>query len=272
MFSTQQPSRFRLNATFASLACMLLSIPAYAEEETNAPSLTNSPQVSLSTGVRIAPKYTGTTTTRTRIGLGFELDWERYRFGLTSEGLVAGWRATKELEVGMNLRQRGTRDSELLKDGALLPELEKSIEGAVYARYRWTPGFSTRLSVSQAVSDEEPSNNAGWTAELQAQQFVPLASDWSLSLSGGIVVANKRYLQRNFSVPQRAWADADAPNTGLAASSVALSLRHQWSRQVNTALGVSWTRLIGDTADSPLAQINDAQQSRAVSLGLTYRF
>lgn len=257
-------------AAAALLCATAWAQPAPAAQSPSAHPASRPLAFSLNAGMRYGPAYLGAPADdmKLRAGLGFALAWSAWHIGLGADGLTAGWRPGSDLELGVLLRQRGRREARVLAGGSTLPELERSTEAGIYARYRWLPGLSTGFTLSQGVRPE----NTGWTSELSATQTLGLSPDWSLSAGAGLVVASGTYVERNFTLPGGADAARPKAGTGLAAVALSTAARYRWSPEIGLELGLRWTRFAGDAADSALVRINDSRQSVSYSAGISYRF
>lgn len=111
-----------------------------------------------------------------------------------------------------------------------------------------------------------------WNADLQ-QVAAPLGAHHSLSLSAGLTLANRRYLQSYFGVSAAEAARSGNPAYGPSAGlrDVHAGLRWNWALAPACLLtsGVQYTRLAGAAADSPLVE---RAGGLTISSALAYRF
>jgi len=198
-----------------------------------------------------------------------DAQWSNGWFAGTTNGVGINLSRTPGLAYGVRLTAdlgRKASDSIELRG---LGDVDAAVEVGGFANWRVTDSLSLVSSIRYGSGNDKN----GLVAHLGASHRLALAPDWSLGTQLMVSVANKEAMRSYFGVSAAQSAasgrTAYSPSAGMRDSRFSMTLMHRWSPQVNLMLGASYTRLLGDAADSPV--VRDKAYPSFVG-GVTYSF
>jgi outer membrane protein len=289
------PSARRLPRVVLGALFGAASIPLHAEEIPRSDSprrpaidlgVENGPKLKLNVvlgaSVTSAGEYPGSDKRSVSLQPVGALRVGRLRFATSGGGALLDFGADSEISgVSLDLLQSssrwrlrtgmrisGGRDSGDSEDLAGIPDVRRTLLGRISASYAVTPAWN----VGSTLSADLLGRGTGL--------FLSSGADWRHRLTGstefrfgaGFTVANAVHMSSYYGVPESAGTErrpAYAAGAGLKDAGVSIGLTTAISPSWIAFGGLSYTRLLGDAADSPLAH---KQSDFAGTLGIAWRF
>ncbi len=289
------PRKVRLQSLLTSLpaVCSALLASAAHAQSTATPAAANSSPwtVSAGLGVARAPEYEGAKRTATGIApdlnISYKTDsWGRFSLGSKARGLSWNFLDTKDYSLGVVLQFDGGRTDK--KDGSLLQPGSKRLRGM--GEIRPSPEFGVAASAVLGVpfyaqlvkgsGDGKPNGldfrikgHGGTRLELGAEIPFPITESLTASVSPNLIWADKKYTQTYFGVTRdqaarSGFREFDAKG-GIKSIGLSLGVDYRFAPQWSANAGVSYSRLRGDAAKSPIVE---KIGNTSVSAGVAYQF
>ncbi len=246
--------------------------------------------VSVGLGVASAPEYEGASKRATGVVPDFNASYKTNGYGTFAVGSKArgfSWTAIDkdEYSLGVSLGFDGGRVDD--KDGGGLRtgskrlrgmgEIKSSLDYGVFGHV--TLGVPISLQViknagnGKVNSDRSIDGSGGTRVELSVEVPWQVSDSLGLSFSPNIVWADKKYTQTYFGVTstQAANSGFKAYNAkgGIKSAGFAVGANYKFTPNWSANLGVSFSRLQGDAAKSPLVQ---TKNQTSVAAGVAYTF
>lgn len=243
-----------------TLALLLLALPATADPLTGSTTL----------GVVILPEYEGSDRFQTLPLIGAKLNFGTRYIELQGTSLRANLLTSPALEAGPLLTYRFGRD----QGDIALPEVEDALELGAFLAYTLPIGQGA-LRLSADLTQDVGDSHGGWVGTLGAGYGRALSDRLSLSATLSATVVSDDYADSFFSV-----TPAGAATSGLAAYTARgglkdigldIGISHALSERTSLDGFVSYRRLLGDFADSPVTRAGSADQI-TLGLALTRKF
>jgi outer membrane protein len=271
------------------------SIPSRAEETPRSDSPTKpAPDVAVEAGQKLklsvvlgasvtsAGEYPGADRRSVSIRPLGALRVGRLRFATSGGGALLDFGADSEISgVSLDLLQSssrwrlrtgmrisGGRNSGDSDDLAGIPDVRRTLLGRISASYAVTPAWNVGSTLSADLLGRDNG------------LFLSSGVDWRHRLTGstefrfgaGFTVANAVHMNSYYGVPDSAGTErrpAYSAGASLKDAGVSIGLTTAISPSWIAFGGVSYTRLLGDAADSPLAH---KQSDFAGTLGIAWRY
>jgi outer membrane scaffolding protein for murein synthesis (MipA/OmpV family) len=173
------------------------------------------------------------------------------------------------VRVGLVAGFRGERDDE--DDHAGLRVVDSAFELGASADFWPAEWLRTRIEVKRGVSGHE-----GWIADLGADA-VARSGPFTFAVGPRVGWGDDTYMDTYFGVTSAEAAASPvvaapySPGAGIRYWGAAAGVIHRHGRWAEV-VGVSWHRLTGDAADSPLVTQLGSENQMLVFLGMMYTF
>lgn len=157
-----------------------------------------------------------------------------------------------------------------------MAEIDDTIEIGGFLRYQALASSDQRdrWSIGGNIAFDAGGAHDGYVASTTFQRWLPVGRFGALGLAGSVSYGSENYSDTYFSV-----SAADALATGLPQYSAGDGLRdarvmavfvHPVSRHWLLGAGVMYSRILGDTADSPVVDIRGSRDQMIYGLGIGY--
>lgn len=281
-----------LLACLPALCTALLTSPVRAQSNATPRAANSSPwTISAGLGVARVPEYEGAKRTATGIApdlnISYKTDgWGTIALGSKARGLSWNFLDTKDYSLGLVLQLDGGRTDK--KDGSLLQPGGKRLRGM--GEIRSSPEFGVAGSVVFGVpfyaqltkgsgdgkakgQDFRIKGHGGTRLEVGAEIPFPITESLTASVSPNLTWADKKYTQTYFGVTRdqatrSGFREFDAKG-GIKSVGLSLGVDYRFAPQWSANAGVSYSRLRGDAAKSPIVEKTG---STSVSAGIAYQF
>jgi MipA family protein len=246
--------------------------------------------VSVGLGVAYAPEYEGASKRAAGVVPDFNASYKTNGYGTFAVGSKArgfSWTAIDkdEYSFGVSLGFDGGRVDD--KDGGGLRtgskrlrgmgEIKSSVDYGVFGHV--TLGVPISLQViknagdGKVNSDRKINGSGGTLVELSVEVPWKLTDSINLSFSPNIVWADKKYTQTYFGVTNTQAANsgfrAYSPKGGIKSAGFSVGANYMLTPNWSANLGLSFSRLQGDAAKSPLVQ---TKNQTSLAAGVAYTF
>lgn len=263
-------SGFRRLLLTAAAGLALLSGPALAKPAGKADQNKDGWSFTVGALGAYAPDYEGSDDYEFGGAPVIDITYGNFFFGRS--GLGFGVPVSEDLTVGLSLVGDGGRDQDDNRALRGLGDIDATAEVKVFAE--WDLGaFSLSAKVSQDVLGE---GHEGMQVSLGADIPLVRSRELILSLSPSATWASDNYMNAYFGIDARqavrsgrATYKAEAGFKDVGVSLVGIHpLNDNWA-----VMGiVSYQRLLGDAADSPIVDRDGTADQGTVAVGLTYQF
>jgi MipA family protein len=246
--------------------------------------------VSVGLGVAYAPEYEGASKRVAGVVPDFNVSYKTDSYGTFAVGSKAkgfSWTAIdkEEYSLGVSLGLDGGRvdnkDGGGLRTGSKrlrgMGEIKSSLDYGVFGHV--TVGVPISLQIIKNAGDGKVNNDrkidgsGGTRVELSVELPWQISDSVGLSFSPNIVWADKKYTQTYFGVTsaQAANSGFKAYNAkgGIKSAGLAVGANYKFTPHWSANVGVSFNRLQGDAAKSPLVQ---TKNQTSVAAGVAYTF
>lgn len=181
-------------------------------------------------------------------------------------------------EAGPLVGYDGGRDRDVKNRRVkLLPEVDSTMEFGGFARVNFkqvlmqTDTLSFGVEFAKAAEGHE-----GYTASLQTSYGIQIARPFFMSVDAKMTFADKDYSNAYFGVTAAGAAASGLPvyaaSAGLTKAEIGLSARYLFSPNWGLNGRVSYGRLLGDAAKSPIVKQEGSANQFNATLGVLYRF
>ena len=208
-----------------------------------------------------------------------QLNWQGYYIQARGPSLKVNVIPAENFDFGPTLSYGGGRDDDVEDDKVkLLREIDDSVEAGLFAEYRIPNQADPRYEVSFGLdaSKDVGDGHDGTQIAVSAGYRRPVLGDliWSMGLSA--TYADDNYMESYFTI------DADnAARSGLARFDaeggfkdvgLSTSLSYNFAESWRVTGMLSYTRLIGDAADSPVVADRGSENQLFGGLAVGYAF
>lgn len=253
------------------LAAAAVSSAAVAQAQ-ETPS--NEWRFTLGAGVVSAPEFPGSDKQKTRAVPILSASYGRYFLGPVPGGGPLGIGATLYEANGLRLGAAISSDIGKLREEsddprlAGLGDIERTQRAHLFASYSFD-----RFRLSAGVAPDIGGNDLGTLVTLEAEALFQPADRWSLAVGPGVTWGNQRYMRTVFGIDAQQSARSGRamydPEGGVGLVRLSGTLNYRLDERWNIGARLSFGRLQGDAADSPLV-FDKSQTSGA--LFASYRF
>lgn len=257
-----------------NLPCLLLAAAAVSPAVQAQESASNEWRFNVGAAVVTAPEFPGSDQQKTRAVPLLGVSYGRYFLGPVPGGGPLGIGATLYEAGGLRLGAAISADIGKLREEsddprlAGLGDIERTQRAHLFASY----GFD-RYRLSAGVAPDIGGKDLGTLVTLEAEALFQPADRWSLAVGPGLTWGNQRYMRTVFGIDAQQSARSGRavydPEGGVGLVRLSGSLNYRLDANWNLGARVSFGRLQGDAADSPLA-FDKTQASGA--LFASYRF
>ena len=232
----------------------------------------------LTAGIGFAPDYEGSNDYQIVPLIAGRVAWRGFSVETNGLGVQADLVPLPQISLGPVIRYASGRDDvdDALVD--LLPDVDSGVEVGGHA------GFSQRgLLAADDVGEigievvgDVGDGHGGITVALSAGWSVPLTEDLRIAASASGTWASEEYMDSFFSIDAAGAAasglrrfDADA---GIKDVGIGTTLSYAITESFSAVGIVSYTRLLGDAADSPVTDDRGSPDQVFGGLAISYRF
>jgi outer membrane protein len=257
-----------------TLSRLLLAAAAVSPAVQAQEPASNEWRFSLGAAVASVPEFPGSDQQKTRAVPIFSATYGRYFLGPVPGGGPLGIGATLYEAGGLRLGAALSTDIGKLREEsddprlAGLGDIERTQRAHLFASY----GFG-RYKLSAGVAPDIGGKDLGTLVSLEAEAMFQPADRWSLAVGPGLTWGNQRYMRTVFGIDAQQSARSGRatydPGAGVGLVRVSGTLNYQLDANWNLGARVSFGRLQGDAADSPL--VFDKSQASGL-LYASYRF
>jgi outer membrane scaffolding protein for murein synthesis (MipA/OmpV family) len=262
-------------ALVTSLAAGSIVVPAQAAE----PLLTTLPVapsgwiITLKGNLRVTPSYPGADDF-SFIGypsLSFRRAGTPERFSAPDDGLSFSFLEESSLRIGVVGRYQGGR---YLEDDRRLFGLEKinwAVEPGVFVEYWPVEFLRARAEIRRGFNGHE-----GFVADF-GLDLVQRYGAVTASLGPRLALGDDEFTRTYFGVtPGEAALNGQVapyrPSGGITSVGATAAVSYDWSTQWSTTAFVSYKRLVGDAADSPIVRQFGSENQIGLGLTVSYSF
>jgi MipA family protein len=279
----------KLHYGFGLTLVMAAASGAAIAQSANKPT-TGPWDVSVGAVVVSAPEYEGSNKRRTGLAPDFNVSYKTSSYGTFAVGSKArgiSWTAidSEDYSLGLTLGLDGGRVDD--KDGGPLRTGSKRLRGMGEIKSTADVGVFGHVKVGVPISfrvirntgdgkvnsDRSVEGSGGTLAVLSVDVPWQISDKVGVSISPNLVWADKKYTKTYFGVTNRQSIDsgfsAYDPKGGIKSVGLAVGANYRFTPNWSANAGVSFDRLQGDAAKSPLVQ---TKSQTSVAAGVTYTF
>lgn len=230
-------------------------------------------QIAVGAGAIYKPDYQGSDDYELRAAPYLSINWRDIVFlrgsalGVNALRLDNGFRAGALLRYQF-LLDRDEDDNEALRG---LGDIDGAVEAGVFAAYETGP-WSLELALFQDVSDTYD----GTMAELDIGYGVAFGDGFRFEVEASTTWADDDYLQTYFGIsPEQSLASGRAEYVaegGFKEVGLSFGLSYRLSEHWLLSSRLSYERLLGDAADSPIVADDGSPNQLSAGAFLGYRF
>ena len=259
----------------ASLATGLGMVPARAADPLFAtlPTIPAGWIVTLKGNLRVGPSYPGADDFSV-VGfpsVSFRRSGTRERFSAPDDGLSFSLLEESAVRVGFVGRFQGGR---YYKDDRRLYGLDKidwAVEPGVFVEYWPVEFLRARAELRRGFGGHE-----GFVADL-GLDLVQRFGAFTVSVGPRLALGDSEFTRTYFGVtPLEAAINGQVvpyrPSGGLTSVGVTTGVTYEWSPQWSTTAFVTYKRLVGDAADSPIVKRFGDENQFGLGLTVSYSF
>ncbi len=229
-------------------------------------------------GVATVPDFEGSSDYMVIPFLVGRLQWDAYYVELSGIGLRANIVAHDVWHAGPLLRYRPARDD---VDNAAVDRLRRvntGFEIGGFVAFKKRSVFRPRDTVSATfeLSQDIAGGHDGLLASLSGSYAFRPSRRWRLVLEGSATFASTDYMDAYFSIDANnaarsglAQFDADG---GIKDVGLSIVAAYGITRRWGVLARVAYARLLGDAADSPIAEEEGSANQFLGGIGVSYRF
>jgi MipA family protein len=219
-------------------------------------------------GALVVPEFEGSDDYQVAPLLSFRLERENRWLELQGLALRANIVTSSQFEAGPLLNYRPGRDDDV-EDAfvAGLPEIDGATELGLFIAYKMPVGQGG-LRVSAELLQDVSGTHDGWLGTVSAGYGGSIGNGWTLGSSVSATLISDDYADTYFSTDGPGGFSAEG---GLKDIGLNLSVDYALNNRSSVIGVVSYRRLLGDAADSPITQSGSVDQF-AVGLGFNRKF
>jgi MipA family protein len=250
----------------AMLACSASA--AYAQDEAPREPL----RIRVTLGPQLEPSYPGAD--RVALRPYFDVDFARgskeFRFEAPNESLGFPVVRIGGLELGPVAGMESKRDADAV--GAPIHKVGFSIEAGAFVQAQILAD-SVRL---RAEARKGLTGHRGWIGVVSADYIARDGDAWLFSVGPRVTFTDRRYQRAYFGITTTDAAATGLPlydaGGGIQSAGMAAGWVHSLSSRWGPSSYVSYERLVGDPADSPVTRTLGSRNQFAGGVGLSYTF
>ena len=233
---------------------------------------------SISAGVGFSPDYEGSSDYDAVPLLFGNVDAFGLRLDIEGLGARLNFRPDRSFQFGPTFSYRPGREDVSNDVIDRLADIDDAYEAGGFIRYHFTELFGSRdeFSLSAEVLADLGSGHEGWTANVGAGYGTALGDDWRVGVDTGFTWASDDYMQTYFGVDTANAVRSGLPvfdaEAGIKDVGVGTTLTYIFSERWSVSARASYTRLLGDAADSPIVEIEGSPDQFFGGLALSFRY
>lgn len=228
----------------------------------------------VSLGAGFSPDYEGSDDyDATPLGVAM-LFWEGYYAQLLGPSLKVNLVPMENVDFGPTISYGGGRDDDVEDDKVkLLREVDEALEVGFFAEYRFTNNMDPRyqISVGLDVAKDIDDGHEGAIVTASLGYERPVFGDVTWSVGASATYADDDYMETYFTIDannaSRSGLSRFDAEGGIKDVGLSTSLSYDFGESWNVTGLLSYTRLIGDAADSPI--VDDRGSADQLFGGLT---
>lgn len=258
----------------AVLACSLAATAGDAHAQDTRSEA--APQGVVALGAGVVPEFDGSDDMRVLPAVLADIRWHGLDLQLGGQGLRVDVVADRRFAFGPMIGVRLPR-KDVEGPVGLLSEIDTAVEAGAFVGYRLGGDDRGQGSLQMTLSAVHDVSGAhdGLLATASLSYAAIRTEDFSLSLDAQTSWANRDYARTYFGVtPGQATASglaAYAPGAGFKDIGAGLAAGYWFSRRFGVMGRAGVNYLVGDLADSPVAEEGSRWQT-AAAIALAYRF
>lgn len=267
--------RFPRSSVLATLflASSAVSVMAADPVFMQPPALPSGWIVTLKANLRAQPSYPGADDL-SFIGypsLSFRRAGTVERFSAPDDGLSFSFLDDSAFRVGVVARFQGGRYYRDNEELIGLRKVDWTLEPGVFVEYWPTEFLRARAEIRHGINGHD-----GFVADL-GLDLVQTYGAFTVSAGPRLSLGDNEFTRTYFGVtPVEAalngQVDAYRPSGGITSVGALASASYKWSEQWSTTAFVSYNRLVGDAADSPIVQEFGSENQFGLGLTVSYSF
>ena len=223
--------------------------------------------------VRIGPSYPGADDLSV-VGfpsVSFRRSGTPQRFSAPDDGLSFSFLEESALRIGVVGRFQGGRYYEDDRRLFGLRKIDWAVEPGVFVEYWPVEFLRARAEVRRGFGGHE-----GFVADL-GLDYVHRLGALTFSVGPRLALGDNEFTETYFGVtPFEAAVNGQVapyrPSGGLTSAGVTTSVSYDWTPQWSTTAFVSYRRLVGDAADSPIVERFGSENQFGLGLTVSYSF
>ncbi|QDH73480.1 MipA/OmpV family protein [Brevundimonas sp. M20] len=177
-------------------------------------------------------------------------------------GPILGWRSGRDDDI----------DNAVVR---LLPSIDGTVEGGVFANIGWNVG-SGRIGAGAKVLADLGGVDGGYTVTADLSWAAPVSDRLSYSVGANIVWADEDYMQTYYGVTAVGAAAsglaAYRADSGVESVGLSASARYQLNARWGIALLASYDRLLDQAADTPIVTQEGSENQARVGFAVYRAF
>lgn len=246
--------------------------------------------VSVGLGVAYAPEYEGAKKRAAGLAPDVNISYKTDSYGTFAVGTKArgfSWTAIDKeayslgLSLGFDSGRVDNKDGGGLRTGSKrlrgMGEIKSSLDYGVFGHVNVGVPISLQITKNagdgKVKADRSIDGSGGTRAELSVEIPWQISDSFALSISPNVVWADKKYTQTYFGVTSTQAANsgfkAYNAKAGIKSAGVSVGVNYNFTPNWSANVGVSFSRLQGDAAKSPLVQ---TKNQTSVAAGVAYTF
>lgn len=261
--------------TVAVVATGIWFVPASVWAQ---PSNSGGVSGSISAGIAIAPDYEGSAD-YDPVPLIFG-NIDALGVSLEVEGLSArlNFRPDETFQFGPAFAYRPGREDVSNEVVDRLADIDDAYELGGFVGLHFNELFSGRdeFELGAEILTDVGSGHEGWTASFGAGYGTSLGDRWRVGVDTGLTWASDDYMQTYFGVDPENSARSGLPvyeaDAGIKDIGAGTTLTYIFSERWSVSGRASYTRLLGDAADSPIVETEGSPDQFFGGLAATFRY
>lgn len=233
---------------------------------------------SISGGVGVAPDFEGSSDYDLVPFIFGDINALGVRLEIQGLGARLNFRPDRPFQFGPVFSYRPGREDVSNDVVDRLEDIDDSFEAGGFVSYEFTElfGSADSFALSAEVLADLGSGHEGWTASFGAGYGTSLGDRWRAGVDAGVTWASDDYMQTYFGVDRANSVRSGLPvfdaEAGIKDVGVGATLTYVLSERWSVSGRASYTRLLGDAADSPIVEQEGSPDQFFGGLGLTFRY
>lgn len=271
------PSRCALLATAAGIS-LTLGFADLSSAQTPREQDRGGISGSISGGVGVAPDFEGSSDYDLVPFIFGDVNALGVRLEIQGLGARLSFRPDRPFQFGPVFSYRPGREDVSNDVVDRLEDIDDSFEAGGFVSYEFTELFrpTDSFALSAEVLADLGSGHEGWTASFGAGYGTSLGDRWRAGVDAGVTWASDDYMQTYFGVDRANSVRSGLPvfdaEAGIKDVGVGATLTYILSERWSVSGRASYTRLLGDAADSPIVEQEGSPDQFFGGLGLTFRY